>query len=158
MRRGRDLALEPDLATDWAQAAPLVWRFHLRRSVRFQDGSPFSADDVVFSFIRATSENSKLGLVLSAIQSVRKVDAYTVDIVTNLPDPILPQEIASWDIMSKAWCEQNDSDLARRPRRRPEQLRRRPRQWHRSVFGFGARARRGYRAGAVSRLVGQATA
>jgi peptide/nickel transport system substrate-binding protein len=109
VRRGRDSALEPALATDWAQAAPLVWRFHLRRSVRFQDGSPFSADDVVFSFIRATSESSKLGLVLSTIQSVRKVDAYTVDIVTNLPDPILPQEIVSWDIMSKAWCEQNDA-------------------------------------------------
>ncbi len=111
VRRGRDLALEPDLATDWAQAAPLVWRFHLRRGVKFQDGTPFSADDVVFSFLRATSENSKLGLVLSTIQSVRKIDAMTVDIVTTLPDPILPQEITSWDIMSKAWCERNDAAL-----------------------------------------------
>jgi len=89
VRRDRDLALEPALATDWEQAAPLVWRFHLRRDVRFQDGTPFTAADVAFSFARATSEFSKLGLVLSAIQSVRKVDAYTVDVVTTAPDPIL---------------------------------------------------------------------
>jgi peptide/nickel transport system substrate-binding protein len=109
VRRDSDLALEPALATDWEQAAPLVWRFHLRRDVRFQDGTPFTAADVAFSFARATSEFSKLGLVLSAIQSVRKVDAYTVDVVTTAPDPILPQEITGWDIMSKDWSEKNDS-------------------------------------------------
>jgi len=109
VRRARDLTIEPALAVGWEQAAPLVWRFHLRHDVRFQDGTPFTADDVAYSFIRATSDNSKIGLLLSEIQSVRKVDPYTVDIVTDAPDPILPQEIAAWDIVSKAWCEKNDA-------------------------------------------------
>ena len=104
IRRGRDLALEPALATRWRQAAPLVWRFDLRRGVRFQDGAPFTAADVVFSYRRATAAGSEIALALSAIREVRAVDAQTVEIVTRTPDPILPEEIVPWDIMSAAWC------------------------------------------------------
>ncbi|MBX9793835.1 MAG: ABC transporter substrate-binding protein, partial [Burkholderiaceae bacterium] len=46
---GRDpkLALMPALATRWAQTAPTVWRFELRRGARFHDGTPLTAADVV---------------------------------------------------------------------------------------------------------------
>ncbi len=107
VRRGRDLRLEPALATHWFEAAPDRWRFELRRGVRFQDGTPFTADDVVFSFRRATGEGSNLGNALAHLRDVVKVDDYTVDIQTNSPDPILPQEIAIWDIMSAKWCTEN---------------------------------------------------
>ena len=52
---GRDKAngLAPALATKWTQTSPTVWRFELRQGVRFHDGTPFSADDVVFSLNRA---------------------------------------------------------------------------------------------------------
>ena len=46
------LALEPALATSWEQTSPTVWRFHLRPGVKWQDGSPFTADDVVFTLKR----------------------------------------------------------------------------------------------------------
>jgi len=105
IRRGRDLRLEAALATSWRQVAPLVWRFELRRGVRFHDGAPFAAADVVFSYRRAVSAGSKISLALSAIRDVRAVDARTVDIVTAMPDPTLPEEIVSWDMMSAAWCE-----------------------------------------------------
>ena len=42
----------PALATSWEQTSPTVWRFHLRPDVKWQDGSPFTADDVVFSLER----------------------------------------------------------------------------------------------------------
>lgn len=103
--RGHDLQLEPALATSWRQVAPLVWRFELRRGVQFQNGEPFSAADVVFSYQRAAGTNSKIALALSAISDVRAVDAETVDIVTAMPDPTLPEEIVPWDIMSAAWCQ-----------------------------------------------------
>jgi peptide/nickel transport system substrate-binding protein len=115
VRRDPELRLEPALATSWTQEAPLVWRFHLRRGVKFQDGSPFTADDVVFSFHRATADGSQIALVLSAIKQVRKLDDETVELVTTAPDPTLPQEIAGWGMMSKVWCERNTVGEARAP-------------------------------------------
>src|SRR3954465_1347733 len=44
VRRDRNMEPEPALATAWAQTAPTVWRFDLRRNVKFHDGSPFNAD------------------------------------------------------------------------------------------------------------------
>lgn len=109
VRRGPDLAIEPGLATHWSQVAPLVWRFKLRDGVRFAGGEPFGADDVVFSYIRATAPASKLAVSLSSIREVRRVDDRTIDIVTVTPDPILPEEITHWAMMSKAWCEAHDA-------------------------------------------------
>lgn len=104
IRRGRALELEPALATGWRRVAPLVWRFELRPGVRFQDGAPFTAADVVFSYRRAIAAGSKIALALAAIRDVRAVDAQTVDIITTMPDPTLPEEVVRWDIMNAAWC------------------------------------------------------
>src|SRR5215470_17589888 len=48
--RGKSLELVPGLATDWKQTSPTVWRFNLRKGVTFHDGTPFTADDVIFSY------------------------------------------------------------------------------------------------------------
>src|SRR3954447_10159839 len=105
VRRNRELGLEPALATSWEQTSPTVWRFHLRANVKWQDGSAFTADDVVFSFIRTQSANSGMRAPLSPVKEVRKVDDLTVDFETFTPDPILLQEQTNFLIMSKAWCE-----------------------------------------------------
>lgn len=109
VRRGRDLNLEPSLATAWSQIAPDVWRFELRRNVRFHDGSPFSADDVVFSFGRARGPGSLIASYLSSVKEIRKIDDFTVEFATNGPDPILPGNFAIWHIMSKSWAEKNNT-------------------------------------------------
>ncbi|MRR12129.1 hypothetical protein EG835_06600, partial [bacterium] len=46
------LSIVPGLATHWESPDEKTWVFHLRPLVRFHDGSPLTADDVVFSFRR----------------------------------------------------------------------------------------------------------
>lgn len=110
VRRGRDLRIEPALALRWHQEAPDRWRFELRRNVRFQDGEPFTASDVVFSFTRARAPTSEIAAALAAIRDVEKIDDFTIDITTNAPDAILPEELPVWDIMSAEWCVEHDTE------------------------------------------------
>ena len=109
IRRDRNLDLEPALATKWEQISPTVWRFHLRGGVKWQDGSPFTADDVVFSATRVRAQTSLLRTVLGLVREVRKVDELTVDFETKQTDPIFPQELTTWLIMSKSWAEKNNA-------------------------------------------------
>jgi peptide/nickel transport system substrate-binding protein len=108
-RRNRALALEPALATSWDQTSPTVWRFHLRPGVRWQDGSPFTAEDVVFTLKRIQSPNSSMRALMSPVKEARRIDDLTVDFETSVPDPILPQEQTNLLIMSKAWCESHNA-------------------------------------------------
>jgi peptide/nickel transport system substrate-binding protein len=105
--RNKDLSLAPLLATSWKQSSPTVWRFELRKGVQFHDGTPFTADDVVFSIARGKGEGSDMKASLSDIKDVRKVDAHTVEIETTGPQPILPDALTTFSIMSKKWCEEN---------------------------------------------------
>jgi len=105
--RGKDMAVVPLLATKWAQTSPTVWRFDLRKGVKFHDGTPFTADDVIFSFKRAADPGSDMKGYTSPIKEVRKVNDLAVDIETVTPFPILPDTLTAFAIMSKKWCEEN---------------------------------------------------
>ena len=112
VRRDRNLKVEPALAESWEQPNPTTWRFHLRHGVTFHDGSPFTADDVVFSYGRVIAPGSQLNGYMQAVATVNKLDDYTVDFITKLPDPIFLQEITFWAIMPKKWCEDNHAEQA----------------------------------------------
>src|SRR6056297_1323374 len=102
-------AMQGALATEWGPKAddPTVWVFKLREGVKYHDGADFTAEDVVFSINRAKSEKSNMKELLSSISEVRAVDDYTVEFVTDGPNPILPSNLTNLFMMDKGWTEAN---------------------------------------------------
>jgi peptide/nickel transport system substrate-binding protein len=110
VRRGKDMSIEPALATAWEPiGAGEGWRFTLREGVTFHDGSAFTAEDVLFSYQRASSEQADTSSWFAPVSEVRVVDDYTVEIMTTEPNPIFPDSIANWMIMDSGWAEANDA-------------------------------------------------
>ena len=100
---------EPALATKWTQISPTQVRFELRKGVKFHDGAPFTADDVVFSLTRAGTAPSNMMSAVQSVKEVKKVDEHTVDLILKGPNPILLRELTEARIMNKAWAEKHNS-------------------------------------------------
>jgi len=109
--RNKDLSLAPALATSWRQTSPNVWRFELRQGVKFHDGEPFTAEDVVFTFKRVAGDGSDMKSYVNDVQEVRKLSDYSIEIETKAPFPILPDLIEKLYIMNKKWCETNRATI-----------------------------------------------
>jgi peptide/nickel transport system substrate-binding protein len=100
---------EPQLATSWKEISPTQVRFNLRQGVKFSDGTPLTADDVVYSIGRAMAKTSNYAVYAQGIDKVVKVDNNTVDFIMKGPNPVLLNQLTELRIMSKAWAEKNKS-------------------------------------------------
>jgi peptide/nickel transport system substrate-binding protein len=92
------LTPQPDLAESWTASDDLLtWTFKLKEGIKFQHGTPFTADDVVYTFERILDEalGSPFRSVIAFVDRVEKVDDYTVNLHLNTPsadlDTILGQ-------------------------------------------------------------------
>jgi len=109
-RYSKDFQVEPCLATSWEQITPTQWRFHLRKGVKFHDGTPFTADDVVFSFGRILQPQGTNQIYVSGVKEMKKIDDYTVDAILSGPNPVLLRLFTDFRIMSKAWSVKNKAE------------------------------------------------
>lgn len=85
--------LQPALAESWQNSDDgLSWTFKLRKGVTFHDGSPFSAQDVVYSFEQILDPDNGFigGRTLSFVHSVEAVDDFTVRFNLSRPNMDLP--------------------------------------------------------------------
>jgi peptide/nickel transport system substrate-binding protein len=95
--------LEPGLAILWKPLGDTTWEFKLRQGVTWHDGSPFTADDVLFTFERAPnveSSPSSFGTYTKG-KTLTKIDDYTIQIRTERPHPLMPNDVATINIISK---------------------------------------------------------
>ena len=93
----------PGLAVSWKTISDTVWEFKLRPDVKFQDGSPFTAEDVVFTFERAAkvpNSPSPFTLVTRQMTRLEIVDPLTLRVTTNAPAPLLPLDLSALPILS----------------------------------------------------------
>ncbi|MEN0041232.1 MAG: ABC transporter substrate-binding protein [Pseudomonadota bacterium] len=111
VRRGKDMAIEPSLAESWEPLGDKGWRFVLRQGVKFHDGSDLTAEDVLFSYQRASSEAADTASWFAPVSEVTVVDDFTIDFMTSAPNPIFPDSIANFMIMDKGWSEANGATV-----------------------------------------------
>ncbi|MEM6373744.1 MAG: ABC transporter substrate-binding protein, partial [Pseudomonadota bacterium] len=102
-------AIEAALATEWGPSPDdaNIWVFTLREGVTFHDGATFDSEDVVFSLNRAMTPDSDYKELLASVTEVRATGPYTVEIVTDGPNPIMPNNLTNLFIMDKDWAEAN---------------------------------------------------
>jgi peptide/nickel transport system substrate-binding protein len=98
-----NLRIRASLAASWKVLDERTWEFHLRKGVLFHDGSPFTADDVIFTVERIpnvpNSPNS-FAQFTRGIESLRKVDDLTLVVTTKGPYPQLLSDLANIFIVS----------------------------------------------------------
>ena len=95
--------LVPGLATSWKAIDNTTWEFKLRQGVTFHDGTPFTADDVIFTFERAPNvEGSPSSFALyTKGKTLTRVDDHTLHIKTDTPWPLMPNDVANLLIVSR---------------------------------------------------------
>ncbi len=114
----RDGKMNPRLAVSWSHSPDLTeWTFKLRQNVKFHDGSPFTADDVVFTINRVLDDHkTPLRTFLRQVKTVEKVDDYTVKFTLNQPYGIFYRQISYVNIMSKTYFDKaGDDGYAKKP-------------------------------------------
>jgi len=99
VRLDTDLKIQPGLAESWETPDDgKTWIFHLRKGIKFHDGTPFNATAVVFSY---SDKSFARRIALRTVDHVEALDEYSVKFVSKRPTPV-PLYIThvAWPIMS----------------------------------------------------------
>ncbi|MEZ5844935.1 MAG: ABC transporter substrate-binding protein [Hyphomicrobiaceae bacterium] len=99
--------LKPGLAVSWKAVNDTTWEFKLRPGVKWHDGSPFTADDVVFTFERAPNVPNSPSSFAAAVKgkTVKKIDDMTVHISTAAVYPNMANDVSTVMIISRKSAE-----------------------------------------------------
>src|SRR5689334_5670546 len=88
------------------------WVFHLRKKVRFHDGSPFTSKDVLFSIDRMSKDSKSMQASnFAEVTNVEAPDDFTVAITTKQPNAVLLERLNNRFIVSQAAVGKNGGEL-----------------------------------------------
>jgi peptide/nickel transport system substrate-binding protein len=110
--------LVPWLATGYELSSDkLTWTFHLRQGVKFHNGQPLTADDVVFSLDEARGKDSAWGFIYTAVKDVSAPDGQTVVIQTGFPWAPLLADVALFGggVVPKDYAGESKKDFYQHP-------------------------------------------
>ncbi len=105
--------ISPVLAESWKWDGAKTWTFNLRKGVKFQNGEPFNAAAVVYTYKRIgdKAENAQLAQHVQNIDTITAVDDYTVQIVHKVPDPMFDARAQFLRIGAPKWSQENKDKL-----------------------------------------------
>ena len=115
---GGNASLKPLLAESWKRVSPTVLEVRLRKGVRFHNGDELTADDVIFTFSpeRLTGKDAVIPggrQYFANLKQVEKIDPYTVRFVTEHPDLVFEQRLATytaWIVNRRQWMQYQKAD------------------------------------------------
>lgn len=111
--------VQPWLATSWQQTAPRTWRLTLRDDVVFHNGRPFTSEAVVqvVTFLSDRfGSGEAVATEMAFLKSAHAIDAYTVEIHTDYPVPILPRFLPVLHMVEpEAWTANSRDEFALKP-------------------------------------------
>ena len=106
--------LKPGLAESWRTVDALTWEFKLRRNVKWHDGSPFTAEDVIATFRRAPNvpnSPASFALFVKPVTSITAPDPHTLVMKTAQPHPLLPRDMTAVQIIPKSLVDAKTEDF-----------------------------------------------
>jgi len=111
LRYNSNSELEPCLAERYENPDPVTYIYHLRKNVTFHDGTPMTADDVIFSMerIRDPQTAAYSAFMFENVDTIEKLDDYTVKVTLSKPDALYQYTVATTagHVISKAYYEAN---------------------------------------------------
>jgi peptide/nickel transport system substrate-binding protein len=110
VERGKKMEIVPRLATSWRQTTPTTWIFNIRQNVKFHNGNALTADDVVWSIERLQQPNSNFRVYANAIGKPRRIDAHTIELKTEVPNPVMLEMLVNMFIMDREWSIANKAE------------------------------------------------
>ena len=104
--------LGPGLAEAWKMIDDKTWEFKLRQSVKWQDGSPFTADDVISTLGRVPTVTGSPGsyATYAVGKRVTKIDDHTIRITMDRPNPLMLNDLSTFAIVSKRYGEKGTTE------------------------------------------------
>ncbi len=114
-----DGSIVPELALSWEATSDTTWVFRLRPGITFSNGERFDAEaaaSVLNWLIGPEGQSAMLSSELKAVAGVRVVDDLTLELITSVPDAILPKRLSLIMMVApRAWETLSPLEFAQRP-------------------------------------------
>jgi len=106
--------LKPGLAESWKAIDDTTWEFKLRKGVKWHDGTPFTADDVIATFKRAPNvpnSPASFAVYVKPVIDIKASDPHTLVMKTAAPHPLLPRDMTAFQIIPKTLVDAKTEDF-----------------------------------------------